>query len=191
MRTLRTFFVIGVVVFGVHGTVAAQELVCACQPTASHPPPLKKMRIVEGQGNCQANEFEICWNRQGPQGPDGSAATTVGQVVRVDIDATSSFDKQWFVPTGKVFLVSHIAWDDQWITSGNPMEVAIRHFQSMSGSAVTTKITSTSGVHSFQPPLVLPASTGFEAPGLGDPLRSVYVYGRLVEADSALLSSTE
>jgi hypothetical protein len=65
----------------------------------------------------------------------------------------------------------------------------MRHIISISGAGVQTTMGSTTGFKSFPKPLVLPAGTGFDA--LNNTSRTVYVYGRLVDADSALLSGTD
>jgi hypothetical protein len=67
----------------------------------------------------------------------------------------------------------------------------MRHIISISGAGVQTTMGSTTGFKSFPKPLVLPAGTGFDAPELNNTSRTVYVYGRLVDADSALLSGTD
>ena len=157
------------------------------------------MRIVSDPANCYSYETPLTWNVQGPPGPTGPTgpmgepgpAQDIGEVVQIAIPATSSFDAQWFVPTGKALLTDHITWSNSWIDSSDPMEVAIRHVINVSATTVRTTIESTSGFHSFQKPLVLPANTGFQVPALNNEDRIVYIYGRLVDADSALLSSTD
>ena len=161
--------------------------------------PNGQLRIVNDPADCQSHETHLSWNVQGPPGPTGPTgpmgepgpAQDIGEVVRIELPATSSFDKQWFVPTGKALLADHIAWSNSWVNSNDPMELAIRHVINVSSEIVRTTIKSTSGFHSFQKPLVLPAATGFEAPLLNDSDRVVYIYGRLVDADSALLSGTD
>jgi hypothetical protein len=157
------------------------------------------IRIVNDPNDCRSYESPISWNVQGPPGPAGPTgpmgepgpAQDIGEVVRIEIPATTGFDRQWFVPNGKALLTDHIAWSNSWASSSDPMEVAIRHVINISGATVRTTIQSTSGFHSFQKPLVLPAATGFEAPGLNNTDRIVYIYGRLVDADSALLSGAD
>jgi len=166
------------------------------------------VRIVSGPADCRTGESPLSWNTQGPPGPMGQPGPMgdpgpmgepgqgqdIGNVVRIELPATSGIDTTWFVPTGKALLVDHIAWSADWVTSSDPLEVTLRHFINKVGSAVQTVLTSTDGFRSFERPLVLPANTGFDAPDLNDPLpfpREVYIYGRLVDADSALLSGAD
>jgi hypothetical protein len=118
-------------------------------------------------------------------------ALDVGEVVRITLPAVSGSDTTWIVPLGKALLVDHIFWNDKWVTSGEPMEVTIRHAAFQIGPSSESVISSTTGLRSFDRPLILPAQTGFEVtPFAGDTLpfpRRVYIYGRLVDADSALL----
>lgn len=160
------------------------------------------VRIVSDPNDCRPPDSPISWNVQGPAGPMGEPGAMgepgkgldVGEVVRIELPATSGFDTLWFVPSGKALLVDHIIWSNAW-GANDPMEVTIRHFQNKAGGHFDTTISSATGFRSFDRPLVLPAQTGLEAPSLGDDPnnfpRAVYVYGRLVDADSALLSGTD
>jgi hypothetical protein len=157
------------------------------------------VRIVSDPANCHSHETPLTWNVQGPPGPAGPTgpmgepgpAQDVGEVVQIALPATSSSDVQWFVPAGKALLADHIAWSNSWANSNDPMEVSVRHVINISSSVVRTTIESTSGFHSFQKPLILPANTGFQAPSLNNADRVVYIYGRLVDADSSLLSGVD
>ena len=129
----------------------------------------------------------------GAMGEPGKALD-VGTVVRIELPATSGFDRTWFVPSGKALLVDHIAWSNGWGAT-DPMEVNIRHFQNKAGGVTETTISTATGFRSFDRPLVLPAQTGLQAPALNDDPnnfpREVFIYGRMVDADSALLSGTD
>jgi hypothetical protein len=156
------------------------------------------LRIVSDPNNCRPPDSLLQWNEQGPEGPEGpegpmgepGKALDVGEVVRIELPATSGFDTSWFVPSGKALLVDHIFWSNAWGAT-DPMEVTIRHFQNATGGHFDTTISSTTGLQSFDGPLVLPAQTGLEAPHLNDDFKSVYIYGRMVDAESALLSGTD
>jgi len=159
------------------------------------------VRIVTDSSECRPPDSPISWNVQGPAGPMGQPgpmgepgkALDVGEVVRIELPATTGFDTVWFVPFGKALLVDHIVWSNGWGAT-DPMEVTIRHFQNATGGHFDTTIGSPTGFRSFDRPLVLPAQTGLEAPHLNDDPNSprrVYVYGRLVDAESALLSGTD
>ena len=163
------------------------------------------LRIVNDPSGCLQSEMPLSWNLQGPPGPPGpmgepgptgepGKGKDIGEVVRIELPATSGFDRTWFVPAAKALLVDHIAWSNGW-GSIDPMEVNIRHFQNKAGGVTETTISTTTGFRSFDRPLVLPTSTGLQAPALNDDPnnfpREVFIYGRLVDADSALLSGAD
>ena len=160
------------------------------------------LRIVTDPSDCRPPDSPISWNVQGPAGPMGQPGPMgepgkgidVGEVVRIELPATSGFDRTWFVPSGKALLVDHIAWSNGWGAT-DPMEVNIRHFQNKAGGVTETTISTATGFRSFDRPLVLPAQTGLQAPALNDDPnnfpREVFIYGRLVDADSALLSGAD
>jgi hypothetical protein len=201
MRIIATI-VFGSVTILAASSVSAQVIhACAKSNDGS-------LRVVSNPAECKAKESPLAWNVQGPTGPQGPAgaqgpagpqgepgpAKDIGEIVRIEIPATSGFDTTWFVPLGKALLVDHIGWSDAWLNSVDPMEVTLRHFINKVGASSQTVFTSTTGFRSFARPLVLPANTGFDAPDLGDDPtfpRAVFVYGRLVDADSALLSGSD
>jgi|GEM_PF-3360075 len=160
------------------------------------------VRIVSDPNDCRPPDSPVSWNVQGPAGPMGATgpmgepgkALDVGTVVQIELPATSGFDTIWIVPAGKALLVDHIIWNDKWKSSSDPMEVTIRHIASGAGSPFESLLNSTTGFRSFDRPLILPANSGFDAPDLNDPdpfPKAVFIYGRLVDADSAQLSGTD
>jgi len=156
------------------------------------------VRIVTDPSDCRPPDSSLSWNVQGPAGPMGAPgpmgepgkALDVGEVVRITLPAVADSETSWLVPLGKALLVDHIFWNDKWLTSGEPMEVTLRHAAFQVGASSQSTIRSTTGVRSFDRPLILPAQTGLEVmPFEGDTLpfpRRVYIYGRLVDAESSL-----
>ena len=194
MRHIITFLVGVVSILLV--TSASAQVINACVGNGSGLP-----RIVNDLSGCHPNESPLSWNVQGPPGPMGDPGPMgepgkgqdLGEVVRIELPATSQPDTTWFVPAGKALLVDHIAWSNGW-GSSDPMEVIIRHFINKVGGPTETTISSATGFRSFERPLILPTNTGLQAPSLGDTLpfpREVFIYGRLVDADSALLSGAD
>jgi len=193
-------FAVGI---AVPGAADAQGVVCACQSKSYSKG--STLRIVEGQSKCSYKETEICWNQVGPVGPQGPAgaqgppgeqgppgADTVGKVVRIQLlpDEIDQPDRTWFVPAGKVLLLDQVLWNDTWMKSTEPMVVRVRHAINVSGSGAVTEISSSNGQKSFSPPLPVPANAGFEVPGITSvSFPTVNLYGRLVDADSELLTS--